>query len=137
APYIGVAAWETFCSEDAHQGQDYGESYLPVAIARRVDGGAAVEWIGRVQRPGQELYEGKRVEGGDGARWARDDRAAALFAEVCAHPDDDGPRAVLSDYLLEQRGTDPRGEMIALALSRNAEARARHDELVAANGRAW
>jgi uncharacterized protein (TIGR02996 family) len=39
-----------------------------------------------------------------------------LFAAVYAAPDDDGPRAVLSDFLSE-RG-DPRGEFIALQLRR-------------------
>jgi uncharacterized protein (TIGR02996 family) len=38
-----------------------------------------------------------------------------LWAECLAHPDDDGPRVVLADALLE-RG-DPRGEFISLQLS--------------------
>lgn len=38
-----------------------------------------------------------------------------LWAECLAHPDDDGPRVVLADALLE-RG-DPRGELVSLQLS--------------------
>ncbi len=38
----------------------------------------------------------------------------ALMAECLAHPDDDGPREVLADVLLERE--DPRGEFIALQL---------------------
>ncbi len=37
-----------------------------------------------------------------------------LHAECLAHPDDDGPRAVLADALIER--DDPRGELIALQL---------------------
>ena len=37
-----------------------------------------------------------------------------LFAECLAKPDDDAPRAVLADALLERE--DPRGELIALQL---------------------
>jgi uncharacterized protein (TIGR02996 family) len=43
-----------------------------------------------------------------------------LFTAVYAAPDDDGPRAVLSDFLIE-RG-DPRGEFIALQLRRTSNA---------------
>ena len=46
---------------------------------------------------------------------ASDDDAAALFAAVYAALDDDGPRAVLADWL-QERG-DPRGDFIALQLA--------------------
>ena len=42
----------------------------------------------------------------------RDPAGAALLAAVLASPDDDGPRLVLADHLM-QRG-DPRGELIAV-----------------------
>jgi uncharacterized protein (TIGR02996 family) len=47
------------------------------------------------------------------------DRRDELFAAVYARPDDDAPRAVLADYL-QERG-DPRGELIALQLSRRID----------------
>ncbi len=40
----------------------------------------------------------------------------ALFAEVYARPDDDAPRLVLADHLLELG--DPRGEFLALQLAK-------------------
>lgn len=43
------------------------------------------------------------------------DRRAALYAAVYESPDDDGPRAVLSDFLLE--AGDPHGELIAAQLA--------------------
>jgi uncharacterized protein (TIGR02996 family) len=43
--------------------------------------------------------------------------AGALLREVLAHPADDGPRAVLGDFLVEQE--DPRGELIQLQLARS------------------
>jgi uncharacterized protein (TIGR02996 family) len=57
-----------------------------------------------------------------------------LLAEVYAAPDDDGPRLVYADALLE-RG-DPRGELVALQIARargevTEEARAREAELLA------
>ncbi|MFO0550189.1 MAG: TIGR02996 domain-containing protein [Polyangiaceae bacterium] len=60
-----------------------------------------------------------------------------LFAEVYAHPDDDAPRAVLADFL-QARG-DPRGELIALQLrpELDARARARLEELLAEPERSW
>jgi uncharacterized protein (TIGR02996 family) len=62
---------------------------------------------------------------------------ARLVADVVAHPDDDGPRLVLADWLVE-RG-DPRGELIQLqCAARPSEAlAARADELVAAHGLRW
>lgn len=43
-----------------------------------------------------------------------------LLAEIYEHPDDDGPRLVYMDYLLD-RG-DPRGEFIALQLRKQTQA---------------
>lgn len=48
---------------------------------------------------------------------SKDDAAtkARLLADVLAHPRDDGPRAVLADWLAER--DDPRGELIVLQLA--------------------
>lgn len=43
---------------------------------------------------------------------AEHDAAAALLADIVAHPADDGPRAVYADWLTERQ--DPRGELVAL-----------------------
>lgn len=63
--------------------------------------------------------------------------ADALLAEVYAHPEDDGPRVVLSDLLLE-RG-DPRGEFIALQLARGDDdpPSDREQALLKQHGKAW
>jgi len=62
--------------------------------------------------------------------------AASLVAEVYAEPDDDAPRLVLADLLLE-RG-DPVGELIALQLERgDRKPSKREHELLAKHGRGW
>ncbi|MEO8699108.1 MAG: TIGR02996 domain-containing protein [Kofleriaceae bacterium] len=62
---------------------------------------------------------------------------AELFAAVYAHPDDDGPRAVLADLLQEQG--DPRGEFIALQLARGRDGKRTRREaaLLKEHGRQW
>lgn len=75
---------------------------------------------------------------------AKVDRAAEamrarLVAEVVAHPEDDGPRLVLADWLLEQG--DPRGELIQVQC-RHASApagalAARANQLIAEHGVRW
>jgi uncharacterized protein (TIGR02996 family) len=74
---------------------------------------------------------------GDIARASADtDRGAALLAAVYEAPDDDGPRAVYADWLVE-RG-DKRGEFIALQLARgDGEPTKRERELEKEHGRAW
>ena len=61
----------------------------------------------------------------------------SLLAEVYARPDDDAPRMVLADALLE-RG-DPRGEFITLQLvrGRDGEPTERESELLKKHGRSW
>jgi uncharacterized protein (TIGR02996 family) len=67
--------------------------------------------------------------------------AEALLAAIAAAPDDDGPRQVYADLLLE--AGDPRGEFITLQLARargkrpGAAAARREKELLAANREAW
>jgi len=60
-----------------------------------------------------------------------------LWAAVYADPDDDAPRLVLADALMEVG--DPRGELIALQLrpKRSASQLKRERHLRAAHGRAW
>ncbi|HEY1551044.1 MAG TPA: TIGR02996 domain-containing protein [Kofleriaceae bacterium] len=63
-----------------------------------------------------------------------------LQAAIIASPDDDTPRSVYADWLLE-RG-DPRGEFIALQLEhaagRSTRAKlVREGELLRAHGEAW
>lgn len=62
----------------------------------------------------------------------------SLFAEVIAHPEDDGVRAVLAD-LLQAEG-DPRGELISLQLLASRGNRERDDrirELLETHGKSW
>ena len=62
--------------------------------------------------------------------------AEALLADIYANPDDDAPRLVLADLLLE-RG-DPRGELIMLQLERGeAEPSKREQELLKKHGKTW
>jgi uncharacterized protein (TIGR02996 family) len=132
-----VHAWEPYCHEHANQSQSMAEAYLPYAIARRRDAGEAeLEIVGRLQRAEAESIAGEPTLD----PWP-DPRARTLFDQVCASPDDDGPRAVLGDYLLETRANavDPRGELIALSLAPRLddEARARRDALLATHVREW
>ncbi len=130
-----VGAFETFCRESAHQGMDHNEAYIPFAIARRAPGDrVVVDEVGHAQRPPSMMIGTAR----GGADWP-DARARALFDEVCYHDDDDGPRAVLSDYLLEAHPDDPRGEAIALALAADLDddARARRDALFDTHAERW
>jgi uncharacterized protein (TIGR02996 family) len=67
----------------------------------------------------------------------RSENLAALLQAIHDAPDDDAPRAVYADALLE-RG-DPRGELIAIQLQRDAapELRRREHELLAAHAVQW
>ena len=133
-----VCAFEPFCREGAHQGLDVGEAYIPFAIARRRGHGVDVELVAHAQRPPTVMI-GRASLSELGEHGWPDDRARALFAEVCRHPSDNSPRAVLSDYLLERFPDDPRGEAIALALASELDdaTRARRDALFAAYGDRW
>ncbi len=75
----------------------------------------------------------KRSASGEGRRGS----IAELFAQVAARPDDDAPRLVLADALLEQG--DPRGEFIAsqLRATRTAAELAREKALLKKHEKAW
>jgi uncharacterized protein (TIGR02996 family) len=62
-----------------------------------------------------------------------DPHSVALREQIFAWPDDDAPRSVYADWLM-QRG-DARGELIALQLERSTEARV--GELLARYGLRW
>jgi uncharacterized protein (TIGR02996 family) len=71
---------------------------------------------------------------------ARQQSLAALLALVWAAPDDDGPRAVVADFLAKEG--DPRGEFITLQLERSRRAtevfpRERERELLALHQHEW
>jgi uncharacterized protein (TIGR02996 family) len=135
SPDADYRAWEPFTRVHRGDYDDFVEIFQPYAIARRGPGGAVVEIVGRLQHapaasspepPGKDPF--------------RSPRARELFEEVLAAPDDDGPRAVLADHLLESRRSgDPRGELIALSLAPHLDAAAaeRRDELIALHGRGW
>jgi uncharacterized protein (TIGR02996 family) len=61
--------------------------------------------------------------------------ATALWREIARHPDDDGPRLVLADILVE-RG-DPRGEVIALQCAGTGVATRRANRLIKEHWYSW
>jgi uncharacterized protein (TIGR02996 family) len=134
SPEAEYPAWEPFCRRHRGDYDDFIEIFQPFAIARRGPGGAVVEIFGRLQHAPVDAIDPV------GRDPFRQPRAIELFGEVIAAPDDDGPRAVLADYLLEsRRGGDPRGELIALSLAPQLDLAAieRRDELIARYGRGW
>jgi uncharacterized protein (TIGR02996 family) len=98
-----IESMEPYCLEGAHQEMSQAEAYLPYAIVRRDTG---LELVG----PPVRLW---------GARLTRmtdepSAREQELLARIYDAPDDDGPRAVLADWWLEQG--DKRGELVSLQL---------------------
>lgn len=129
-----VGAFETFCREGAHQSMEIAEAYTPFAIARRGATGVDIEIVGHAQRPPNVTVGSAKP-----AQPWPDLRARELFEQVSLHAADDGPRAVLADYLLERYPHDPRGEAIAYSLARDRDetARVKADRLIAAHGERW
>lgn len=132
-----IAGFEAYCHEAGSQEEDSASNYLPYAVARRRGDAIEIEVIGRLQRPEGEHYTHAihaDVEPDD--TWD-DPRARELFELVCATPDDDSPRRVLADYLLER--DNPRGELIAVSLeaAHNADALTKRDDLLAAHAVRW
>ena len=112
------------------------------AVARRLEAAAPAELPGELAATCAALEARFGRPAVDGALAAKRRTIEELLAEVHADPDDDGPRLVYADALLE-RG-DPRGELVALQLARargelSDEARAREAELLADPARvaAW
>lgn len=112
------------------------------AVARRLEEAAPAELPEELAAAcaALEARFGRPAE--DGALAAKRRTIEELLAEVYADPDDDGPRLVYADALLE-RG-DPRGELVALQIARargqiSDEGRAREAELLADPARvaAW
>lgn len=116
---------------------DYGDDAPPsvYAIARRADERSTieVEIVGTFARPWNEDLPSP--DDAELAARARDVREALLFDQVCAAPEDDAPRAVLADWLLE-RG-DPLGEYVTLALASGSERAERLRAVEEALGDAW
>ncbi len=71
------------------------------------------------------------------AKSATPDHGDALLAAIYAKPEEDGPRSVYGDWLLEQG--DPRGEFIALQLRGDLDvaARKRETKLLKEHGKTW
>jgi hypothetical protein len=127
-----IPGFEMFCHEEGSQESDDNFNAMPFALLRRAsDGDVDVEIVGRVLRGWLDRAD----------EWVtpvmHDERLAALYHQVYAHLDDDGPRHVLADELL-QRG-EPLGEYLSLVLAREPtrDMRARADALLATHQRAW
>ena len=108
-----IPAFQSCCREDASQESAVAEAYLPYAVVRRgkndtleteIVGGPIRAWLDEVPSRGPTPSK------------SHDPQTAALFDLVYENPDDDTPRVVLADHLL-QRG-DPLGEYVSLALTR-------------------
>ncbi len=129
-----IAGFETFCTEGGSQEAMPADNYTPYAIAHRRDGFVELEYVGSRLRTDHVPMIGDGHP--DRAPWP-DARAQTLFAQICAHPADDGPRHVLADHLLER--DDPRGELLALDLAptRDAAAHARRAAMLAEHLVEW
>lgn len=143
---FAVRAWQALCTEGASQEDDPSLAYSPAVLARRAEGGFALEVIGRVPRPWLDLPSAALPlwfqEEGTARLVAplipERDPAERAFREAIANaPFDDGPRHVFADWL--QQRQDPLGEFIALSLvaRRTPEAEARRRHLQAMYGEAW
>jgi len=92
-----------------------------------------------VARADRDALAALAIEPGKLARRRTGKRSAEseLFAAVYEAPDDDGPRLVLADFLLE-RG-DPRGELLSLQLSgaRTKDAESRALAIIRKHQKAW
>ena len=85
---------------------------------------------------GEALHEDARALLPALTAQAQAQRTAALFAQIYAAPQDDAPRAVLGDLLMEAE--DPRGEFIQLQLSADSPtSSARQAQLLEQHREAW
>ncbi|MEP6866463.1 MAG: TIGR02996 domain-containing protein [Deltaproteobacteria bacterium] len=93
--------------------------------------------------PRDELFTklGARLADPDAARAVTVAKTAEdFYAEIWAKPNDDGPREVFADWLIEQG--DPRGELIALQIARargtaGPDGIKRERKLLAEHARTW
>ncbi len=125
-----ITAFAPYCLEGSDQEALFWENYLPYCIFRR-DG--SFEVVGTLLRGFVEASDLPPIYQPTTLAPLPPDlaaRRAELFAIVCEHLDEDGPRQVLADFLVECG--DPRGEYIALSLagSLDADAAARRDRLL-------
>jgi uncharacterized protein (TIGR02996 family) len=109
-----ISAFEAMCHEAGTQDQPSSYNALPAAIARKRGDAIEIELLGPALRPHAMLGGEPRESRVPDPTWA-DARALELYEQVCASPEDDGPRRVLADYLLEREL--PRGELLAHALA--------------------
>lgn len=92
--------------------------------------------VSAVPTPVAPTAEEAAIEAELSRRLAPTRTAETLLADIHANPDDDAPRLVLADLLLE-RG-DPRGELIAMQLERGQRPPSKRElELLAKHGKAW
>ena len=127
-----IAAIAPYCHEVGSQEEPSTSNYLPYALARRVGDDVEIEVIGRVQRPRVDFVDD---DFSPDPTW-QDPRALDLLQEVATASDDDGPRRVLADYLLERE--NPRGEYIGLCLEApSGDVVSKRDELLAEHRDAW
>jgi uncharacterized protein (TIGR02996 family) len=118
-----ITAFEAYCREGCDQNMSTVEAYLPYAVVRR---GSGVEIVGKPVRVWTDRAQPIDCP-------APSPELAELLQAVYAAPDEDGPRSVLADYLLEKG--DPIGELIALQLRRSKDESQR--ELLDRHGRSW
>lgn len=140
-----IRAWQALCVEGASQEESPNDSYTPVLLARRTEGGFSLELIGPVMRPWLDLPQTAAPEwferqGATPAELhvAPRDPAERPFREAIAKaPFEDGPRLVFADWL--QQRQDPLGEFISLSLSkqRTDEVERRRQELLAMHTEPW
>lgn len=131
-----IPVFEPYCHEDGSQEESMAENYTPFAVARRTDDGVAIEFVGMLHRPENQMLEPAERETARQQAKPFDARAQELFLEVCANAADDGPRRVLADYLIEQ--ADPRGEYLSLALAElDQEGRERREALLEEHRWSW
>ena len=138
-----IAFWSSGAPPYAHGGDESLVQFLLRVIQgapRLADDGPFADVIAACLRadPLDELIARLRelpLDEADAAHAAR----ARMIAEIVARPDDDGPRLVYADWLLE-RG-DPRGEFIQVQCANAARPTvalaAREAELLEAHGQRW
>lgn len=110
------------------------EERLAQSVAAIKKSGLTSKTISRVDRAALDALKAKPSDKSPKVSSKRADEAA-LFDAVYQDPDDDGPRAVLADFLIE-RG-DPRGELITLMLSRTKEGEKRALAIIRKNQKSW